>query len=538
MSGRMWALLGKWMKTGRGQGSILLVAGMLLSGLLIGTPLARAPDTQPPVTLNALASPEIVFYGAPLAFSALISDNGTGNSYIIAAEYCVDAPCPYPMSGFPMDATDGMFGEVMEDVNKTVPANYPSGWHYVYIHGEDSANNWGNSSVSPFYVIVNGTVDNQGPITSNVNAAPDPVTQGDPITFTADVDDSTTGGNLTAAAEFCIDSPCPPPYGGGTPMDATDGAFDEMAEDVNKTVPATYALGNHTVCVRGQDSQGNVGSSTCHSFLVVGPPPDNPPGKPTLLTAVLSGGNVLFVFLPSTDDGSGENDVIGYRVYRSNTFASGGAGYPLHSTLPAGSSSYTDVGAGIGDFTDHFYCLQSMDSAGQFSGCFDQAAKNVRLFTAGRHLVSIPTEQADPAISTVLQTLDFQEARTYQNPAGYGKNWLVFHKNKPWTSDFSITNDIALWVLVKTDSSLVTAGVIRGVETVPLKTGWNFRAYPSFIPRTVSTAFAGISYQAIEGFDPSQKPYLLRKLTGGDMLYPFAGLWIHVNYDQTWALTN
>ena len=489
-------------------------------------------DDKGPVTSNVQAVPNPVVQGDPVTFSAFVDDSTTGGNLSAAAEFFIDSVGGNG-TGTAMDATDGAFDEVSESVTKTVPASYSLGNHDVYVHGKDSVGNWGTFWADSFTVVSSPPPDSQGPITSSVLVNPDPVLQGSLVAFSAQVDDSPTGGNLTAAAEFFVDGPTG--NGTGTAMDATDGAFDEISEAVNKTVAASYFVGAHTLCVHGKDSVGNWGPLSCKAFTVKA---NLVPGQPSLHTAALTGGNVVITFSPSPDDAGGENDVVGYRVYRFSGFVSGGAGYLLHATLPVGTTLYVDTGAGIGNPSDYFYCLRAVDGSGQVSGCTDQAAKNVRFFTAGRHLISIPTEQANAAISAVLQTLDFQEARTYQNPAGYGKNWLVFHKNKPWTSDFSITNDIALWVLVKTDSSLVTAGIIRGVETVPLKTGWNFRAYPSFIPRTVSTAFAGISYQTVEGFDPSEKPYLLRKLTGIDLLNPFAGLWIHVNYDQTWTLTN
>ncbi len=103
--------------------------------------------------------------------------------------------------------------------------------------------------------------DNQGPITSNVAIAPTPVLLNAEGTVTANVDDSTTGGNTIASATYAIDG------GTGAAMAADDGTFDEVSEDVTATFTAT-AVGTHQVCVEGTDSLSNVGAASCQSYLV------------------------------------------------------------------------------------------------------------------------------------------------------------------------------------------------------------------------------------------------------------------------------
>jgi hypothetical protein len=103
--------------------------------------------------------------------------------------------------------------------------------------------------------------DDQGPITSNVAVSPSPVLLNAPATVTATVDDSTTGGNTIASADYSIDG------GGSAPAAAEDGAFDEVTEDVTATFTPTQ-VGTHQVCVHGTDSLSNVGTASCQSYLV------------------------------------------------------------------------------------------------------------------------------------------------------------------------------------------------------------------------------------------------------------------------------
>ena len=107
--------------------------------------------------------------------------------------------------------------------------------------------------------------DADGPITSNVVAAPNPVAVDTAIALTANVDDSTTGGSDIASAEYNIDG------GSFVAMSASDAAFDEVSEDVTAGVPAFTEPGLHIVCVHGTDAPGNVGADECILLVVYDP---------------------------------------------------------------------------------------------------------------------------------------------------------------------------------------------------------------------------------------------------------------------------
>jgi hypothetical protein len=119
----------------------------------------------------------------------------------------------------------------------------------------------GDSSLVQIDVGFVTPADAEGPITSNVYITPDPVILNGDATVKATVDDSTTGGNSVASAEYQLNSE---PW---LAMEAQDGAFGEVSEDVEATFEAAE-IGENWVCVRGTDSLGNVGDSTCQSFLV------------------------------------------------------------------------------------------------------------------------------------------------------------------------------------------------------------------------------------------------------------------------------
>ncbi|MCD4798318.1 MAG: thrombospondin type 3 repeat-containing protein, partial [Methanosarcinales archaeon] len=119
-------------------------------------------------------------------------------------------------------------------------------------------------SLSEFALVF---VDDVGPITSNVLADPNPVSVNTEITLTATVDDSLTGESTIGSAEYNID--------GGEDyiqMNAQDGHFDEVIEDVEASIPVFAEPGVHSICVHGNDRfENNVGAEDCILLAVYDP---------------------------------------------------------------------------------------------------------------------------------------------------------------------------------------------------------------------------------------------------------------------------
>lgn len=107
--------------------------------------------------------------------------------------------------------------------------------------------------------------DDEGPLTTNVVADPNPAPAGSSFVLDALVDDTTTGGSIVASAEFGLD-------GGMTwsSMDSQDGVFDEVTEAVTVMVPVSEASVLE-VCVRGTDALGNIGPQDCIMVAVFDP---------------------------------------------------------------------------------------------------------------------------------------------------------------------------------------------------------------------------------------------------------------------------
>jgi hypothetical protein len=151
------------------------------------------------------------------------------------------------------------------DTSKFVVRRFDgTNWHATTA-GTRAANSTqatGITSMSDFAI---GEADEAGPVTSNVAVAPSPAKT--PPTVTATVSDTTTGGSTVSAAEYYIDSLSNP----ATPMNAADGTFDAVTENVTKAIPVAdfnaLADGEHTVYVRGQDRWGNWGTAVSTTFV-------------------------------------------------------------------------------------------------------------------------------------------------------------------------------------------------------------------------------------------------------------------------------
>ncbi len=122
--------------------------------------------------------------------------------------------------------------------------------------------------------------DTDGPVTSGVAASPNPTDGAASVTLSANVDDAATGSSNIAAAESFVDAVGLD--GAGTPMSASDGAFDSPTEAVTANVStAGLTLGLHTLHVHGQDANGNWGATSSVVLDVTASPPDT--GGPVVI---------------------------------------------------------------------------------------------------------------------------------------------------------------------------------------------------------------------------------------------------------------
>jgi len=135
----------------------------------------------------------------------------------------------------------------------------------IVINGEDADTN--DTTPKRYVEISVGYLpppDNEGPVTSKVEVAPNPVIVNGNATVTADVDDTDRGGSNIQSAEYQLNG------GSWRLMAAADGSFDSVMEAVTATFSVNESLlGENTVCVRGTDVIPNTGDEVCTNFNVI-----------------------------------------------------------------------------------------------------------------------------------------------------------------------------------------------------------------------------------------------------------------------------
>jgi hypothetical protein len=271
------------------------------------------------------------------------------------------------------------------------------------------------------------------------------------------------------------------------------------------------------------------------------PPPPPPPSPPRGFGAklVANGANVMLYWNASEDDGSGENDVVGYSVYRSETGINGS--YEFADWIEAtGSPNYDwiDINAGDGDWNNYFYQVRANDSENSEEKNTNLAGKFVNYLYDNWNLFSVPLNQFDNSLDYVLQTIDDNYTIIQGYHAGKSRPWLNKNKNKPLQLNDEITFSIkeGYYIKMVNPDYLVVAGAVPVNTQIDLKTGWNLVGYPSVLEKTVAEALSSISgkYNMVEYFDPILDKEV--RLQSNDLMNPGFGYWIHATEDCTLIL--
>ena len=266
--------------------------------------------------------------------------------------------------------------------------------------------------------------------------------------------------------------------------------------------------------------------------------PTTTPGAPVILQADLSGNrleNVTVTWDLSSDDGAGQNSVVGYSIYRGTTYDGNAAGYLPVATVPKGTIVYVDNFTGEGDLNNYFYQICAVDLNDLTNCSANQAGKFSRSLLNGSNLISIPLVQSDESIETVLQTVKWDKAWTYDSSAQKWKSHISF---KPWRGELQEANrTMGIWVNVTEQSNLTVAGIVPFRTSIQLHSGWNLVGFPSFNGTyAVADLKASVGVDIIEGFDASTPPYFLRALTDGDVLQAGYGYWVKMLSDGSWTV--
>lgn len=249
---------------------------------------------------------------------------------------------------------------------------------------------------------------------------------------------------------------------------------------------------------------------------------------PTMLAARLEGGGLADVgltWIPSPADGGLADDVAGYEVWHGTAYSPTASGYTLLASLPRGSTAFVHTNMGAGNSTDHFYLVRSIDASGRTRDAWEQAGKHAQFLATGTRLVSVPFELFAWDAEAMFRTVSWSVARAFDSDGGGA--WVMWEFGAP-SGGITADRGMGVWAQIDADAWWVTAGIVPATTKLTLRSGWNLIGYPSFVPRTVSQTFSGVTFGTVEGW-ANVSPYYLQTLSGTTTMVPGEGYWVYVS---------
>ncbi len=243
--------------------------------------------------------------------------------------------------------------------------------------------------------------------------------------------------------------------------------------------------------------------------------------------------NVTITWNLSWNDGKRANDVTGYEIYRSSTYNKKGIGYSLIGSTPNQTTEFVDSYSGEADPNNYFYYICAVNGTGNRSCSENQVAKFTQQLSEGPNLVSIPLAQSDEGITTVLQTVSFENVWSYDSQS---KEWISFSKAKPYSKGLEyVNNTIGIWINVTAESNLTIAGKVMTETSISLAPGWNLVGYPSFLPISLADVKQESPILKAEKYKPGTSPYYLTVMNENDLFKPGEGYWLYCSVE--WVIT-
>ncbi len=263
------------------------------------------------------------------------------------------------------------------------------------------------------------------------------------------------------------------------------------------------------------------------------------PSPPADLNALLSGNNVTLSWNASADDGSGDNDVAGYTVYKSSTGVNGP--YQFAAWIPATDSpsySWIDSGAGDEDWNDYFYIVRANNTSDNEKQNSNKVGKVVNYLSEGWNLISIPLIQVNTSREYVLQTIEGNYTSVFGYHAGKSRPWLHWHRDKPnkFNDVIEIDHEEGYYIDMINPDHLVVVGKVPTNIQIQLKAGWNLVGYPSLTERTRDDALSSIAgmYNKVCFYNTTTEKE--ETIGPDDIMAPGYGYWIHATSDCVWEV--
>ena len=126
----------------------------------------------------------------------------------------------------------------------------------------------------------------------------------------------------------------------------------------------------------------------------------------------------------------------------------------------------------------------------------------------GWNLISIPRDQANTAITTVLSSISGSYDLVYAYDASDATDpWKKYNVNAPsYSNDLTAVDEsMGVWVHMTTADTLTVAGSIPTTTNIPLYQGWNLVGYPGIQATAISEALSSADgkYTLVYAYDAS-----------------------------------
>jgi len=266
--------------------------------------------------------------------------------------------------------------------------------------------------------------------------------------------------------------------------------------------------------------------------------------------------NNLLNWTLSADDGAGNGAVTQYNIYRSASPTGPWNSGALLDTVPAGTDTYTDIGAGETDGITWWYVVRAATAMGSEDSnavavpepggatapyAIDLTGKpaNSWVFVSFPHTVTgqINTLLNDATLGDGATTWTVAKWFNHQTPAD---PWKTYRVGSTANDMPAVNNQMGLWLYITANGgdqklTLASAGDYSATAvTVNLYTGWNMVGYPSAMSRAESATLpAQADFVAVW---QAATPYITQHAKGSAMMAAGNAYWVHVSIDCLWTV--
>ena len=244
------------------------------AGAVVNYPAATATDAVDPAPVITYSQSSGTTFPLGVTTVTVTATDSSGNSSSASFTITVKDTTP-PNVTPPADiikeatgpTTDVQLGtatsnDLVDGSLKPTPSEsgpFSLGVHSIVWSATDAAGNTGTA------IQTVTIVDTRVPQVFDAVIVSNPSAISIPLTLTASIDDSTTGGSPITSGGFNINN------GTFIPMIAADGSFNTETENVVANITAFQVAGVHKICVHGKDAANNIGQEECILLAVYDP---------------------------------------------------------------------------------------------------------------------------------------------------------------------------------------------------------------------------------------------------------------------------